>query len=326
MPYTVNACFDKFRSDVVELDATRCGVARSSRDNLIVNIERLSQNGSIPKLYSSKHIAYGSFARKTKIIKLDDIDLMMALSADGATHEVIRHNEEYHLNTENTSSLLWQCVDENGINSRKVLNKFRDNLSPLRDYSMAEIHRNQEAVTLQLRSYEWNFDIVPCFLTNEGFYLIPDGKGTWKPTNPQVDQDNVTSANQNYSGQLLRLIRVMKYWKSLNRISNLSSYAFEVMIINFAKYSIFRTFAQSVHEALRYISSNVLGIIPDPKGFQGDLNELTVMQRYDVSYKAQCAAELAGLAIQSEAMGNQQLAIAYWQRVFGDKFPSYGAY
>ncbi len=326
MPYTVNACFNKFRSDVVELDATRCVVARGSRKNLIENIERLSENGSIPKLYPEKHVAYGSFARKTKIERLDDIDLMIAIDGDGATYEEIMHNEEYHLHTKNIASVLWQCIDENGINSRKVLNNFKDNLSPLHDYSRAEFHRNQEAVTLQLRSYEWNFDIVPCFYTNEGFCLIPDGKGTWKPTNPPVDQDNVTNANQNYAGQLLKLIRVMKYWKKINRISALSSYAFEVLIINFAKSSMFRSFAQSVHEALRYISSYVLGVIPDPKGFQEDLNELTLMQRYDASYKAQCASELAGKAIQAEAMGNQQLAISYWQRVFGNQFPSYGAY
>ena len=29
-----------------------------------------------------------------------------------------------------------------------------------------EMHKNQEALTLQLKSYPWNFDIIPCFCPN----------------------------------------------------------------------------------------------------------------------------------------------------------------
>lgn len=58
--------------------------------------------------------------------------------------------------------------------------RFISKLADLNDYSKAEMHKNQEAATLKMKSYTWNFDIVPCFYAKENFYLIPDGSGNWK--------------------------------------------------------------------------------------------------------------------------------------------------
>ena len=63
----------------------------------------------------------------------------------------------------------------NYLNSTKVINRFISKLSDLQDYSKAEMHKNHEAATLQLKSYTWNFDIVPCFYTDTGFYLLNIG-------------------------------------------------------------------------------------------------------------------------------------------------------
>lgn len=60
----------------------------------------------------------------------------------------------------------------NYLNSTKVINRFISKLSDLQDYSKAEMHKNHEAATLQLKSYTWNFDIVPCFYTDTGSYLL----------------------------------------------------------------------------------------------------------------------------------------------------------
>ena len=97
MPYTVNSCFEKFRSEVVDLDSTRSATALVSRNNLMTNIDRLSEKGRIPVLYPERHIAFGSFARKTKISPLDDIDLMIAIHGQGGHYSVVRHNAEYHI-------------------------------------------------------------------------------------------------------------------------------------------------------------------------------------------------------------------------------------
>ena len=324
MPYTVNSCFEKFRSEVVDLDSTRSTTALVSRNNLMTNIDRLSEKGRIPVLYPERHIAFGSFARKTKISPLDDIDLMIAIHGQGGHYSVVRHNAEYHIFMPDETPVLGDLIEDGNLNSRRVVNKFRDNLSDLNDYRRAELHRNQEAVTLQLRSYEWNFDIVPCFYTRQGFYLIPDGNGAWKPSNPTIDGTNVTRANQNYDGQLLKLIRLMKYWKRKNRISTISSYTFEVMIINYVQGKQFYQLSNSVSGALRYLSTNAMGIVQDPKGFQGDLNCADFTEKYRIAQIAQRDAYTAMLAVEAESNRDHRTAIGHWQEIFGDEFLGYG--
>ena len=80
------------------------------------------------------------------------------------------------------------CSDGTDIlNSRKVIEKFKSGLNNVSQYGSSEINRYQEAVTLKLLSYTWNFDIVPCFFTaddvnGKNYYLISDGNGDWKKT------------------------------------------------------------------------------------------------------------------------------------------------
>ena len=50
MPYTVNACFEKFRKEVVDLDPEQTKTARTSRDFVLSNIDRLSNEGELPNV------------------------------------------------------------------------------------------------------------------------------------------------------------------------------------------------------------------------------------------------------------------------------------
>ena len=185
MPYRVNACFEDFIRYQVNLDPERTKVARISRNNLLDNLKDLSNAGTIPKHYAEKNLPYGSFARSTKISPLDDIDLMVCLSACGGHYTEVTRNTLYTIKMQEGLDIYDELKDDDGnLNSRKLINRIIKGLSPLRDYKKAEIKRNQEAATLQLKSYEWNFDIVPCFYATDDFYLIPDGAGNWKKTDP----------------------------------------------------------------------------------------------------------------------------------------------
>ena len=82
MAKTVNAAFDEFMKDYVNLDAEKTKKARSSRDWLVEQILSFPDNDSdFPAIYTEKNIFYGSFARKTKKRPLDDIDMMIVLKA-----------------------------------------------------------------------------------------------------------------------------------------------------------------------------------------------------------------------------------------------------
>lgn len=329
MPYTVNACFEKFRKEVVDLDSEQTKTARASRDFVLSNIARLSNEGELPNVLGNFCLNFGSFARNTKIRPLDDIDMMICYSGFDGVYDIIEKDKLYHIRFAEGHPYFNDLKNDDGttLNSRKVINQLIDALSGVESYSKAEMHRRGEAATLQLSSYPWNFDIVPCFYTKTGFYLIPDGQGHWKNTDPRIDRVRVAEINQFYGGNALPLIRLMKYWKQRAWGDTISSYMFEQMVLNCIAVGKAQgdSWQMRVKNTLSYLRDAIRQPVADPKGIQGDLNTLDIATRIDLSNTAQGFSAMAVLAIASETLGKSQDAIKEWKSVFGDKFPDYGA-
>lgn len=330
MSDSVKSCFDVFMRDSVNLDPERTTTARASRDWLVHKIENLADNGEIPPLYNgTNHLFFGSFARNTKIRPLDDIDIMIVFDAQGCTTDdvtkITRKTYPIYVNNPHAKLLPDYC-DGNVLNSRKMIEAIKRELGAIPSYSKADIHRNQEAVTLQLSSYEWNYDIVPCFYTTTGFYIIPDGKGIWKGTDPRIDQNRVTQANQRVNGALLPAIRLMKYWKKEHWGDEVSSYLFENLMIDWANslYSFPMTYPQLVKSALDGLSSLIMRDYYDPKGFQGSINDLDLYERRRLAIMASQDASEASTAIQYEQNYMTEAAINKWFKIFGNEFPRHG--
>ncbi|MEB2861380.1 nucleotidyltransferase domain-containing protein [Staphylococcus sp. GCP4] len=171
MVKTVEAAFEKFLKDYVNLDKVETDRARKSRDWLVNQQIKIfpDKEETFPNLYNEKSIYFGSFARKTKIKELDDIDIMIALSAENGSY--VEYLDKVEIIVEENANMLRKlCFDNsNKLNSRKVINKFIELLNKIPQYEYSEIKRNQEAATLKLSSYKWNFDIVPCFFTKKRF-------------------------------------------------------------------------------------------------------------------------------------------------------------
>ena len=201
MAYTVWSAFDQFRRDVVDLAPEDSDSARTSRDYLVTQLKALAgRDVAFPRV-SGDYMPFGSFARKTKIRPLDDIDLLLFLNGRG-TEERKAWSEQYvyQVYIKDDSAPLASFGDSYGfVGSTSILNKIRDALSSIPNYRQAAIHRNMQAITLQLKSYTWNFDIVPALpVGSDGtvtHYLIPNGKGQWSRTDPRIDKDNVTKLN-----------------------------------------------------------------------------------------------------------------------------------
>jgi hypothetical protein len=63
--------------------------ARASRDWLFGQIREVAlRHADFPRVYPEVDIHYGSFARRTKIRDLDDIDLIVGISALGSTYQI----------------------------------------------------------------------------------------------------------------------------------------------------------------------------------------------------------------------------------------------
>jgi hypothetical protein len=239
MVKTVNEAFDFFLKNKVNLDSEQTKSARTSRNWLINQIALFPvKDVNFPRLYSEKNIQFGSFARRTKKRELDDIDQMIALSAEGAYYSELSDRIEIHVPDSAYKLKLLCSGDTDILNSIKVVNKFVALLKQVPQYQKAEIKRNQEAATLNLTSYPWTFDIVPCFFTqpnlfDKDYYLIPDGRGNWKKTDPRIDGKRVTDVNQYHDGNVLNVIRLLKYWNKRPTMPSISSYLIENIILNF---------------------------------------------------------------------------------------------
>jgi hypothetical protein len=329
MAKTVNSSFNIFNQDFVNLDTDETKVARSSRDWLITQLTNLPNKiDDFPRLYEGMHIKFGSFARNTKIRPLDDIDLILTFSADGTTYWTYSYGKSYTLTVPDTATNLKKLCYENSnyLNSIKLVNKLVSSLKEIGHYQSADIHRSQEAATLKLTSYDWNFDIVPAFYTDTGYYLIPDGNGGWKATDPRVDQKKATDINQKHNGLILQIIRTLKYWNRRAKMPTVPSYLFENLILNYfnSKDEISDFIDVNMINFWNYLKDAIYNSVNDPKGFQDNLNTLSIEEKQKISEKAKDAYSKGYEAYQLETEEkDQEKAINKWREILGDDFPGY---
>lgn len=328
MAKTVNEAFNKFNTDTVNLDPDRTKVARSSRDWLIGQLISLPEKAEdFPKLYENMHIKFGSFARNTKIRPLDDIDLILTFSGEGATYNTVTYGQNYILTVPESAKLLRKlCNDDGTLNSIKLVNKIVSSLNKIEQYKSADKHRKQEAATLNLNSYEWVFDIVPAFYTDTKYYIIPDGQGGWKATDPNIDQDRVSTINKKYDGKVLQLIRTLKFWNNRASMTTIPSYLFENLVLNFteSKDTLNDYIDINLINFWYYLKTAIYNEVNDPKGFQGNLNTLTYAEKVGISTKANDTYTKGYEAYRIETEEkNQSKSINKWIEIFGDKFPKY---
>lgn len=330
MASTVNAAFAEFMKDYVRLDEGRNDIAKRSKSYLVNLVSKFPNDGKFPRCYDTISIDYGSFSRRTKIRPLDDIDLMFILHAEGGQLEHYS-GDRYNITLPNLQCNLGNlCFDySNILNSRKVINKFIEYLVGLADYKKADIKRNQEAAILELKSYEWVYDIVPAFITNKQtigeYFLIPDGQGRWKKTDPRIDKERTVRINGKQKVSVLDMVRIMKYWTVRPTASTIGSYLLENIILNHYDVNDSSTNYIDVElpEMFALIYNKIHKRIEDPKGFQGDINTLSFIERNSIQERAKLDYNRAVEARKFETDGDHKLSITKWGEIFGPNFPSY---
>ncbi len=330
MARTVNSAFEQFLRETVNLDPTEVEKARASRDFLVDQLKQLhNKSSSFPRVVEVQH--FGSFARGTKILTLDDIDIMAVLNT--GAYRTVSESRSYSYNVviSYMQSLLTSFADSYGfVNSRKVLERLKNALASVAQYSKAEIHRNQEAVTLQLQSYPWNFDIVPALpyppcASEPDYYLIPDGNGEWKKTDPRIDAERIKRVNDRHGGLARPLIRLVKYWCYQNKLG-IRSYHLETLVVNLLnEFFPVSSIDIGITNLFSMLSLTVQQSCPDPKGFSGNLDAyMSLSQKIRASVLFELHGNKAAEACHYAEWGQHKEAITRWQEIFGSKFPSYG--
>ena len=333
MAYTVNSAFSEFMKDFVNLDPDVVESAKDSRDNLLDRLREFDNKDYFFDLYEGYNLHFGSFSRKTKCRDLDDIDLMIGISAEGATYNGQDVWNDVTMRPSRINQAQIDCMNADGtLNSTSVLNLFKKELEKLPEYQHSEIKKDHEAVTLYLKTKELGFDIVPCFYTapetdGRSYYLIPNGHGAWKKTDPTIEKDRLYDVNKKHNNKVLDTIRLVKYWNKRGKMPTLASYLLETMIVDYFE-SITSTsdyIEQRFSEALEYIEKHIFDSVYDSKGIEGNINTLNYDERYKIYNRAHNDNIKAMNAIDAECVEHdQQKAINIWHSLLGDDFPTYG--
>lgn len=330
MALTVDTAFSQYMRDYVNLDSSVVEAAKKSKDNLLENIHDFSNNDFF-NLCPKFDIQFGSFSRKTKCRELDDIDLMIGISADGATYNDNYGWDNIIINASYNNQIQQNCSDENNeLNSTRVLNLFKSKLSELNDYNRSDLHRNGEAVNLNLISKDWAFDIVPCFHTVENekgnsYYLIPNGYGRWKKTDPKMDQFSINYIDNQQGGKLRPLIRLCKKWNQYKKMVTMESYLLETLLFKFARDEEMQgSIKFNFIDSLVYLANNIHSPIYDMKGIQGDINTLSFEEKENIVQKCKDEIFKCRDAINYEFEDeDHKKAINKWREIFGEDFPDY---
>lgn len=334
MATTVNNAFDTFMKEKVRIDIDRNSEAKRSKNNLLLEIEKFPDDGNFLNYYPEyTSIDYGSFSRKTKIRPLDDIDLMIVLHAQGNWREPIDGGFRIRVRPEASKQMALCNHETDVLNSIKVINKFKEYLAKVPSYKKADIKRNQEAVTLELNSYEWVYDIVPCFETapdnfGKTFFLIPDGSGNWKPTDPRIDKNRTTTINGKQQISVLDMIRIMKYWTKRRTAATMGSYFLECLILQYYDATTVNSNTYidlELPNLFAYVYHQIQQSLNDPKGFQGDLNTLNWSERNSIQERAKIDYGRSRDALDLKRNGKQKESIAKWGEIFGPEFPTFTA-
>lgn len=331
MVSTVIAAFEEFMSGQVNLEVTTTAAARQSRDWLVKQIALFpDRHEGFPTLYPDVDLHYGSFARRTKIRELDDLDMIIGVSARGSTYEGAGNAAQIFV--PDGIALRDLCYEgSNVLNSRKVINKFVSALADVPQYEKADLTRNGSAAVLTLQSYTWSFDIVPGFFTTPEFdgrtyYLIPDGNGHWIKTDPRIDQERASRINQAHQGRVLNPLRLVKFWNRRPTMPSVPPYVLETIVLNYYEEAASSTNYVDIEfiPILKNLATVVLGAVQDPKNIQGDLNSLSWSERVAVSQRATGDASRATTARAAEAASEHKSSIGIWREILGPSFPEFG--
>lgn len=342
MATTINGAFTQFRRDCVDLDPKQVVKARQSRDYLQKQIRALARNmPDFPELETEPpvFVSSGSFSRGTKIQPLDDIDFFVVMSLAELTYDhAFVDSRKYYVQTKlsfrkrpRTSALARLADDTGKVSSRRVLNRFKGTLATVPNYALADIKRNREAVSLQLPSYPWVFDIVPVvpvphwfgwFTKEADCYLMPNGKGEWMRSDPRKDTASTMEANQKHNKLLLPTIRLIKYWNKNRLRQGLSSYYIETLCLKVFDSSLRIT---SIHGALATFFKQAPAWVrrgcPDPKGFGPHLDSgIDRDTKAKVIAAMKDAAQNAKQALRDERDGHLDNALDVWAKIFGPNF------
>ncbi len=247
----------------------------------------------------TKHSFYvGSFGRDTAI-GCSDIDMIITLPL-----QIYSQYDSYH---KNGQSALLQAVKNS-----------------LRTTLWKTYLKGDGQVVVVRFSDGMRFEVVPAFLTENGQYCYPDSnsKGKWKYTNPKAEIQAISIVNNNCSGNLKALCRMIRSWKQKWRVP-ISGLLIDTLAYNFIgkwKYrkDSYSHYDQMIRDFLLYLSKQK----PKQEYWLAPGSKDRVWRKGSFEPKAKKCYTLVEEAISLGVSEKKHLANKKWRQVFGNRFPT----
>jgi hypothetical protein len=155
-------------------------------------------------------------------------------------------------------------------------------------------------------------------------YSIPDCDGGWMASSPAVHNLYVRSSDQALNGKLKPLIRFIKAWKYYLQVP-ISSFYLELRITHlFENANSIACYDLAVTAIFSFLYDTGLAKMQDPMGISGYVSPCSTYAKLEESEsKLLTALVRAEKATEAKEDGNIKDAFFWWNRLYGDRFPSY---
>lgn len=273
---------------VSALELTEAEREKAARQHTVLR-ERLSQQLNLDPEHQT--FLTGSYARRTAIRPLDDIDMFCVLTEEvrsSSPRQVQRHVK----------------------------------LALDRAYPGKAAEPRNRAVKIEFSETGIAYDVVPAISNRLGSFHIPDRQGDrWILSNPKFHQDRATRANQRAGGELKPLTKVAKHWNRHRPDRNrLSSFHIEVMAWE-AMTAPPQDRAHGLVTLFRFLARRVLAPTPDPAGLGPDI-DAGLTDREGAARRLQDVADTIDRAIAEDAAGRTERAHDLLRQLFGEPYPA----
>ncbi len=259
----------------------------------IIN-QKYWQNESV----SLHSLLVGSYGRGTAV-HLSDIDLLVELP--------LEQKERFEQYDGNGQSALLQDIKS----------------KLLEHYSSSTIKGDGQIVSIEF-SDGICFEILPAFkIRDTGIYEYPDTHdgGSWKETNPKLEQKRLTGRNNEYGHAVKKFCRMIRTWNDSNNIG-LHGIAIDSIVYKFFER---QERSKTSFRFFDIISRDFFNFVIDFIENREKLISLDGTYSIEISnikFKVKNALEESTKAILFQTDNSE--AEEHWRNIFGKRFPMFG--
>lgn len=241
----------------------------------------------------------GSFARKTMLKPLKDVDIVCLLPAG-----------------------FWERL-RGPDGPGKAMEWFKAPVKarwPRVEFDVGDKPAGK-ALRLTFPDCQFTIDLVPAFEIEDDYVLIGDRfEGTWAPSNTRIQLRKVSERNQQTGGRFVHQVRELKeLTKHHNELEFVTGIVVESLAYTVIEGKMLDMDATTV--ALEYAAIAVYSPVMEPAGDDDVTAKWTAAERATAARVYAQAARRAAEALSLERAGDADGAIDVWHSLFGDAFP-----